>query len=83
MPKLLIAVYLNINDPANLPIIHLTITAFMIRALAQLFDAVRNVAAGALRGPDHAGKRACKPHYTNRPAVFFFGSLLQQGAQVM
>src|SRR3990167_2869525 len=49
-PKNLAAFYININDPANAATLHLTILIFLIIAFSQIFDAVRNVLIGILRG---------------------------------
>ncbi len=49
-PKQLAALYLNINDPKNFTTLHLVSMLFFICAFQQLFDGVRNVLTGALRG---------------------------------
>lgn len=50
LPKTLAAFYMNVNDPANAATLHLTILIFTIIAFSQIFDAVRNVLIGILRG---------------------------------
>jgi MATE family multidrug resistance protein len=49
-PHLLARAYLDVNDPANALTLHLITVLFAIVAVSQLFDAVRNVFTGALRG---------------------------------
>lgn len=49
-PKNLADFYMNVNDPVNAPTLHLTILIFLIIAFSQMFDAVRNVLIGILRG---------------------------------
>ncbi len=49
-PKNLASFYINIQDPANLATVHLTVLIFMIIAFSQIFDAIRNVLIGILRG---------------------------------
>ncbi len=49
-PKSLAAFYMSVNDPANAATLHLTILLFIIIAFSQMFDAVRNVLIGILRG---------------------------------
>lgn len=50
LPKALAAFYINVHDPANAAILRLTILIFLIIAFSQLFDALRNVLIGILRG---------------------------------
>lgn len=50
LPKTLASFYMNVNDPANATTLHLTILIFIIIAFSQVFDAVRNVLIGILRG---------------------------------
>ena len=50
LPKTLAAFYMNVNDPENAATLHLTILIFLIIAFSQIFDAVRNVLIGILRG---------------------------------
>lgn len=49
-PKNLAAFYLDVNNPANVSTLHLTILIFIIIAFSQVFDAVRNILIGILRG---------------------------------
>lgn len=49
-PKPLSSLYLNVNDPNNQQILQLIGTLFVVLAISQLFDAVRNVLTGLLRG---------------------------------
>jgi MATE family multidrug resistance protein len=49
-PNILIALYLDINDPALSEMVSLTRIILFIAAFTQLFDAGRNIAAGLLRG---------------------------------
>lgn len=49
-PKALTAFYMNVQDPANTATLHLTVLIFFIIAFSQIFDAVRNVLIGILRG---------------------------------
>ncbi len=49
-PKLLASFYFNVADPANALILHWVIWLFVIAAFSQIFDAVRNIFTGALRG---------------------------------
>jgi MATE family multidrug resistance protein len=49
-PKNLTAFYMNINDPTNAATLHLTVLIFMVVAFSQLFDGIRNVLVGVLRG---------------------------------
>jgi len=50
MPKTLISVYLNINDPQNALVISLTILFLYVNAAGQIFDAISVCTLGALRG---------------------------------
>lgn len=50
LPKTLAALYMNVDDPTNAATLHLTILIFIIIAFSQIFDAVRNVLIGILRG---------------------------------
>lgn len=50
-PKTMMAIYsVNITDPANAALIQTTIWLFAICAISQLFDSIRNIATGILRG---------------------------------
>ncbi len=50
IPKKLSSLYMNVNDPTNSATLHLVILLFFIIAFSQLFDALRNVLIGILRG---------------------------------
>lgn len=49
-PKNLAMLYMDVNNPANAATLHLTILIFAIIAFSQIFDAVRNILIGILRG---------------------------------
>lgn len=49
-PKQLSALYIKINDPAHHDIMHIIIFLFALFALQQMFDGIRNVLTGLLRG---------------------------------
>lgn len=49
-PKTLASFFMDTNNPANSATLHLTIVIFSIIAFSQIFDAVRNVLIGILRG---------------------------------
>ncbi len=49
-PKNLAALYLDVANPSNQEILHLIIVLFVIIAVSQIFDAVRNILIGAARG---------------------------------
>lgn len=49
-PKHLAALYLDINNPQTKATLHLIIILFAIIAVSQIFDGIRNVLTGALRG---------------------------------
>jgi MATE family multidrug resistance protein len=50
-PKLLISFYsVNIHDIANLKLIHIAVILFAIGAVSQVFDGLRAIITGALRG---------------------------------
>jgi MATE family multidrug resistance protein len=49
-PKFLASFYINIADPANAKTLKLTVLIFMVIALSQALDNVRNVLIGILRG---------------------------------
>lgn len=50
LPKNLASVYLDINNPANSQTLHLIAQLFLIVAFSQLFDGLRNISIGILRG---------------------------------
>lgn len=49
-PKNLAAFFMDISNPANSATLYLTILIFIITAFSQIFDAVRNIMIGILRG---------------------------------
>jgi MATE family multidrug resistance protein len=49
-PKLIISLYLNPDLPANASTVHMAIILLAIGAVAQLFDFVRAITSGSLRG---------------------------------
>lgn len=49
-PKLLISFYLNINNPANINTMHIAILLLAVTAISQIFDSIRNIVTGVLRG---------------------------------
>jgi MATE family multidrug resistance protein len=49
-PTHLAALYFDVHNPANAHTLHLTIIIFSITAFSQLFDGVRNIVTGSLRG---------------------------------
>jgi len=50
LPKYLIAFYLNVKSIANQPTVHLAVTLLAVSTLMNFFDALRSIAACALRG---------------------------------
>ncbi len=50
LPKELIRIFVNINDPHNAMIVHLAITLFAVEAFILVVDGARNILTGALRG---------------------------------
>jgi MATE family multidrug resistance protein len=49
-PQNLASIYIDINNPANTPVIQMIGLLFVVVAFSQFFDAIRNVLTGALRG---------------------------------
>ena len=49
-PRSVIALYLDLSDPANAPVVRLAATLLGVAAVFQVFDGVQVAAAGALRG---------------------------------
>lgn len=49
-PKMLASVYLDIHNPLNKETVHLIVLLFVIIAFSQLFDSLRNIITGLLRG---------------------------------
>lgn len=50
MPRVFIGIFLNLNDPQNLPVMELAVTFLALAALFQIVDGAQAVAAGMLRG---------------------------------
>jgi MATE family multidrug resistance protein len=49
-PKVLVAPYVDIHDPRNLSLIHLTIIFFLLSVPTFWMDGIRNILSGILRG---------------------------------
>lgn len=49
-PRVLATLYLDVNNPINAETVHLIVLLFMIMAISQIFDSLRNVLTGSLRG---------------------------------
>lgn len=49
-PKKLASLYFDVNNPLNAETLHLVVLSFAILAFTQIFDAIRNVLTGGLRG---------------------------------
>lgn len=50
IPERIVGLYLDLDDPANVALVHLTVSLLVIAAVFQLFDGLQVAAAGALRG---------------------------------
>jgi len=50
IPATILAVYLDIADPANAPVVALGVRLMAVAALFQVFDGMQTIAASALRG---------------------------------
>lgn len=50
VPKLLISVYINVKDPSLANIVNLGVLFLYVSAISQIFDSIRNIITGALRG---------------------------------
>ncbi|MBL7977359.1 MAG: MATE family efflux transporter [Bacteroidetes Order II. Incertae sedis bacterium] len=50
MPKWIIQLYIDVNDPKNAEVVQLAIMLLALAAIFQLFDAIQVTSAGALRG---------------------------------
>ncbi len=50
MPKVLINIYLDVNRPDFAPIVNLSILFLYVAAISQVFDGIRHIVTGALRG---------------------------------
>lgn len=83
-PKLLASVYFDVNNASYSSTLHLTIILFAITAFSQIFDAVRNVITGGLRGlfdtryPMIIGMLVI--WLIGIPLSYFFGLVLHYGA---
>ncbi|MBD2460599.1 MATE family efflux transporter [Oscillatoria sp. FACHB-1407] len=49
-PRSIVSLYLNLNDPANSPVISIATSLLGVAALFQIVDGIQAIAAGALRG---------------------------------
>ncbi len=49
-PRLLASLYMDVHNPANAQTLHFVVILFAVFAVSQIFDTVRNVGTGALRG---------------------------------
>ncbi|MEM8675080.1 MAG: MATE family efflux transporter [Cyanobacteria bacterium P01_G01_bin.67] len=49
-PRSIVAIYLDLNDPANTQIVSLALPMLAIASVAQILDAVQKIAYGALQG---------------------------------
>ncbi len=49
-PKLLLSLFINVHAASNQAVIKIAISLFIVTAFSQIFDALRNVATGCLRG---------------------------------
>lgn len=49
-PQALASLYLNIHNPENAKILHLIVLIFLIAAFSQIFDGLRHILIGILRG---------------------------------
>jgi multidrug resistance protein, MATE family len=50
VPEAIVAIYLDIHDPANFEVMAIATTLLRVAAVFQLMDGTQVVAAGALRG---------------------------------
>jgi len=50
IPKILIGLYVDVHSLENAQLVHIAVLLMMVGAFSQFFDAVRNIATGALRG---------------------------------
>lgn len=50
LPKQIVGLYLNLNDPQNQEVVGVAIALLSVGAMFQLFDGIQVIAAGALRG---------------------------------
>ena len=49
-PKSLASLYLDVNEPMNLETVHFIVLIFIVMAISQIFDGLRHVLIGVLRG---------------------------------
>jgi multidrug resistance protein, MATE family len=49
-PKLIVSLYLDLNDPANTPILTLALPMLTVATLSQVLDAVQKITYGVLQG---------------------------------
>lgn len=50
IPRTIISIFLDVNDPANVAVVGIAVKLLFIAAVFQLFDGIQVAAAGALRG---------------------------------
>ena len=50
IPDKLASLYINIHEPANFNLLRLIKILFLIACVSQIFDSIRNITSGALRG---------------------------------
>lgn len=50
IPKLFISIYIDVQNPALSYIVHISTLFLYVAAISQIFDGIRNVSTGALRG---------------------------------
>lgn len=84
IPRSLIHIYLDINDPKNTPISMLATILLSITALSQFFDGIRNVLAGAYRGMQETKIpmmiSSVSLWIISIPLAYYLGFTLHQGA---
>lgn len=83
-PRTLMSMFIDVNNPAYDNTIQLTTTLFRISSLVLVFDSIRNIAIGALRGfydmqyPMFIGVLAC--WLIGVPSAYLFGFIFHKGA---
>ena len=50
LPKLIVSIFLDVNDPANTQVLNLAITLFGIAAIFQIFDGIQSITTRVLKG---------------------------------
>ncbi len=84
-PLLFISLYLNIHDPDLENTINLTKIILPISAITQIFDSIRNIAAGLLRGCGDTKSSMWNGIFSlwiiGIPAALIFGFSFHLGAQ--